>query len=88
MSNDPFRVSSRKIMADQVKDETVRSPLVSSTTYESLWPRKEITLVLPPGTAGTKGVSNVEILADGFLRLIALSMNVHRPTDTTKQTQT
>ena len=44
--------------------------------------------MLPPGTAGTKGVSNIEILADGFLRLIALSMNVHSPTDTKMETQT
>ena len=66
-------------MADHVKDYTARSPVFSSRAYESLWPRKEITLVLPPGTAGTKGVLKVVILAVGFLMLIARSMNVHRP---------
>ena len=68
-------------MADQVNDDTASSPVFSSRTYESLWPRKEITLVLPPGRAGTNGVLKVVILADGFLRLTASSINVHTPTD-------
>ena len=65
----PVLLLSGKIMADQVKDAS--SPGLSSRMYESLWPSNEITLVLPPWTAGTKGVLRVVILAEGFLRLIA-----------------
>ena len=71
-------------MADHVKDETVSSPMFSSRTYESAWPRKDITLMLsPPGAvvAGTKGVLEVVILAEGFLRLTARSVNVQKPMD-------
>ena len=71
MGKDPLSVLSGKIMADHVKDNTARSPVFSRRTYESLWPRKENTLVLPRGTAGTKGVLKVVILAVGSLRLIA-----------------
>ena len=84
MNRGPTEVLSGKIKADHVKDVTVRSPVFSSRTYESLLPRKEITWVLPPGTAGAKEVLKVVMLADGFLELCASSVNLHSPIETEK----
>ena len=73
-------------MADQVKDTS--SPGFSSTMYESAYPSNEITLVLPPWTAGTNGVLTVVTLAEGFLKLIASSMNVQSPMDAKQKVHT